>query len=266
MLFLSATFLPTRFSGILPMSSIIICSPSLSCPKTTHASGAYALTVSHFSSQYCQSTLWTNHQNTPYFHHHLSLATGEGSVCGAVPIHCLWRLCLHRQTLSKCDGEMKQCWKKVCPIAPFYLRRYSKHFALLCIHPFTSMAADLKQLEVQCLAQGGTRIEPLMSRLAGDCSTSCATAAHPKENARRWRISVFEQKRMHAWPYVLMRREKRKKKREKIPMKCTEETKKQEMCRAGEESVHTQSLRWMCWSQANGRHKNPEKRQNQWYL
>lgn len=40
-----------------------------------------SLKISHLSLQYCLSTLCTYHQNFSNSCHHLSLATGEGSVC-----------------------------------------------------------------------------------------------------------------------------------------------------------------------------------------
>lgn len=46
------------------------------------------------------ATLCSYHQHFSFFCHHLSLATGEGSLCGDMQIDCLWGLCFHRQTLG----------------------------------------------------------------------------------------------------------------------------------------------------------------------
>lgn len=93
-------FFPTHFSLILPMSSIIIFSPSLSCLISSPALLPVSLAISHFFLQHYLSTLCTYHQNFSFCCHHLSLATGEGSehveICRSTV--CGGCVCTDRQT------------------------------------------------------------------------------------------------------------------------------------------------------------------------
>lgn len=98
-------FLSTRFSVVLPTSSIIIFS-YVYLDSSSPFFLPVSFKVSHFSLQYCLSTLCTSQKDFSNSCHHPSLATREDSVCGDMQIYRVGRLCLHRQTLGKCDQGM----------------------------------------------------------------------------------------------------------------------------------------------------------------
>lgn len=102
---------PTHFSVILPMSFIIIFSPSLSCFIGSPLLVQFLLLFLIFLYNTYLSTLCTYHKNFSFSCHHLSMATREGSVhVWRYADLSMWGLCLHRQkdsqTHSKCDQGM----------------------------------------------------------------------------------------------------------------------------------------------------------------
>lgn len=71
------------------------------------SSSQFPLTISHLSLQYCLSTLCTYHQNFSSSCHHLSLATGEGSVCVEIcrSIVCEGCVCTDRHWVNVIKGR-----------------------------------------------------------------------------------------------------------------------------------------------------------------